>query len=185
MASQTWDLALLAPIVSVTGVGNTASTGVGSVGVPQSWDFAYWDGLTAVTGVGNTASTAVGSGTAVLLSWYTITGTVTSGAAGVGDTISSAVDSGVTTKNPSAASGSGNTLSQSDDFAPFTTTSPPSVTGFGNTISSAYGTVLRSFNSIGQDTEGSFDVDQQTTDSVLVRPTASGDFIIDGLPLPS
>ena len=91
----------------------------------------------------------------------------------------------MTTKNPVAVDGVANTLSQAADFAPFTIIAPPSVTGFGNTISSAYGTALRSFNTIGQDTDGSFDIDQQTTESVLVRPTARGDFIIDGLPLPS
>ena len=88
-------------------------------------------------------------------------------------------------QQPTAATGIANTLSQAADFAPFTVIAPPSVTGVGNTISSAYGSALRSFNTVGQDAEGGFDIDQQRTDSVLVRPTASGDFIIDGLPLPS
>ena len=161
MASQLWDLALISLVVSVDGIGNTVSDSAGSAGVPQRWDLQFWDGITAVSGQGNTSSSGVGSGSAENATWYDIDVSVTSG------------------------SGFGNTLSQAADFAPFTIISPPSVTGFGDTISSAYGTALRSFNSIGQDTEGSFDVDQQTTDSVLVRPTASGDFIIDGLPLPS
>ena len=165
MATQNWDIALLATIVSATGAGDTTSSSVGSAGTinpPQQWDFVYWDGVTWGTGVGNTNSTSVGSATAENATWYDITGTVGTGGSGVG-----------------------NTLSQAADFAPFTVLSPPSVTGFGETISSSYGTVLRSFNTIGQETEGGFGMDQQTTDSILVRPTARGDFIIDGLPLPS
>ena len=185
MASQLWDIALITNIVSAGGAGNTTSIGVGAVGTPQVWDIQYWDGVTWGTGVGNTASQGVGAATAENATWYTITGDTSAGAVGAGDTISQAVDGGWTTKNPTAANGIANTLSQADDFAPFTVIAPPSVTGFGNTISSAYGTALRSFNTIGAETEGGFDVDQQITDSVLVRPTASGDFIIDGLPLPS
>ena len=185
MASQTWDITLLAPIVSADGVGNTVSDSAGTATVPQLWDIQYWDGVTWGTGIGNTTSQSVGAGTAENATWYTITGDASAGASGSGNTLSQAVDGGVTTKNPVPVDGVGNILSQSDDFAPFTILSPPSVTGFGNTVSSAYGTALRSFNTIGQETEGGFDVDQQTTDSVLVRPTASGDFIIDGLPLPS
>ena len=186
MASQLWDIILVG---YASGFGNTNSSagdsGVAVVNPPQLWDIQYWDGTTYATGIGNTLSQAVGSATAENANWYTITGTINTGASGAGNTLSQAVDSGVGTKNPVPVTGIANTLSQSDDFAPFTVISPPSVTGFGNTISSAYGTALRSFNTIGQDTEGGFDIDQQTTDSVLVRPTASGDFIIDGLPLPS
>lgn len=188
MATQLWDITLLSPIVAVDGVGNTTSIGVGSgsvVNPPQLWDIQYWDGVTWGTGVGNTDSSAVGVATAENANWYTIVATANAGGAGVGNTLSQAVDSGVSTKNPTAADGAGNALSQAADFAPFTILSPPSVTGFGNTVSSAYGTALRSFNTIGAETEGGFDTDQQLTDSVLVRPSASGDFIIDGLPLPS
>lgn len=188
MATQLWDITLLSLVVSAGGSGDTTSSAGGSVTTiipPQYWNLQYWDGVTWGTGAGNTNSVGVGSATAENAVWYDIVGTASAGAAGAGNNLSQAVDSGVTVKNPVAVSGVANTLSQAADFAPFTTISPPSVTGFGDTISSAYGTVLRSFNSIGQDTEGSFDVDQQTTDSVLVRPTASGDFIIDGLPLPS
>lgn len=189
MSAQTWDISLLSLIVSADGVGNTTSQSangaVGSVSPPQTWDFQYWDGVTFAAGSGNTYSAGVGSAVAENATWYDITGTANVGGAGVGNTLSQASDSGVATKNPTPVTGIANTLSQSDDFAPFTVLSPPSVTGFGNTVSSAYGTALRSFNTIGQDTEGGFEMDQQTTDSVLVRPTASGDFIIDGLPLPS
>lgn len=189
MAAQNWDITLIAPVQSVDGTGNTLSQAangtIQTVAPPQLWDIQYWDGVTWATGVGNTDSSAVGSGTAQNANWYTITGTANVGGSGSGNTLSQSVDSGVTVRNPIAVTGVADTLSQSDDFAPFTVISPPSVTGFGDTISSAYGTVLRTFNSIGQDTEGSFDSGQQTTDSVLVRPTASGDFIIDGLPLPS
>lgn len=185
MATQLWDITLLATIVSVGGVGNTTSIGVGSAGTPQFWDIQYWNGVTWGTGVGNTDSTSVGAGTAENANWYTIVATANAGGAGFGDTLSQAVDSGITVKNPVAAAGIANTLSQAADFAPFTIIAPPSVTGFGETISSAYGSALRTFNTIGQETEGGFDTSPQTTDSVLIRPTARGDFIIDGLPLPS
>lgn len=156
-----WDLALVGdPIVPASGSGNTDSQGVGSVSVLVAWELSLFDGNPAVSGFGNTLSQGVGAGVADNALLYSV---------------------GVVV----GSSGSGNTLSQAADFAPFTIISPPSVTGFGNTVSSAYGTALRSFNTVGQDTEGGFDVDQQTTDSVLVRPTARGDFIIDGLPLPS
>lgn len=181
MSVQTWDLALVG---YSTGVGETLSqAGDTGVAVRQTWDVQYWDGVTWSTGVGNTTSIAVGSVSVENLTWYTID--VTIGSSGAGNTLSQAADGGVTAKNPTAASGAANTLSQADDFAPFTILSPPSVTGFGNTVSSAYGTALRSFNTIGAETEGGFDTNQQLTDSVLVRPSASGDFIIDGLPLPS
>lgn len=188
MAAQTWNLTLLAPIVSVDGVGNTVSAAVGAgtaVHPPQQWDIQYWDGVTWGTGEGNTYSAAVGSAVAENAVWYDIAGTASAGAAGAGNNLSQSVDSGVTTKNPVAVDGVANTLSQAADFAPFTIISPPSVTGVGNTVSSAYGSALRTFNTVGQDTDGSFDVDQQSTESVLIRPTANGDFIIDGLPLPS
>jgi hypothetical protein len=188
MATQLWDLTLLAPIISVDGVGNTTSIGVGSASTiypPQQWDIQYWDGVTWGTGIGNTNSTSVGAATAENATWYDISGTADTGGSGIGNTLSQAVDSGVTVRNPISVTGVANTLSEAADFAPFIVIAPPSATGFGETISSSYGTVLRSFNSIGQETEGGFDLGQQTTSSVLVRPTARGDFILDGLPLPS
>ena len=183
MSTQLWDLTLIAPVISVDGVGNTLSQSADAgVGTPQAWPMTLVDG-TLVSGSGSGNTTSIGVGDAAGGTWYTITADVNS--SGFGNTLSQAVDIGVGTNNPTAATGIANTLSQAADFAPFTVIAPPSVTGIGNTISSAYGTALRSFNTIGQDTEGVFDIDQQTTDSVLVRPTASGDFIIDGLPLPS
>lgn len=182
MSTQLWDVTLYSTVVAADGVGNTLSQAGDIAGVILQWPLTLIDGtLAPVTGIGNTTSASVGSAEAG--TWYDIL--LTLGSSGIGNTTSQAVDSGVGVNNPTAATGIANTLSQAADFAPFTVIAPPSVTGVGNTISSAYGSALRSFNTVGQDTEGGFDIDQQRTDSVLVRPTASGDFIIDGLPLPS
>lgn len=59
--AQTWDLLLYTNIVSVTGVGDNLSQGVGTASAVQVWDVDYNVGIVAVTGVGNNISEGVGN----------------------------------------------------------------------------------------------------------------------------
>lgn len=153
---QTWELSLYAPIVAVTGVGDTQSVGVGSVGTPQSWPMTLNTGQSISSGFGDTISSAGDAGPiGVFMEWLDVS--VLVGSSGYGDTAS-------------------------DSWGNVTTVAPPSATGFGNTISSGVGAATRYGGYLTGSTDGA--LEPQSTSGDFAAHGTTGDFSI-ATPLPA
>ena len=150
-------------------MGNTVSDSAGTATVPQLWDI-QWPGQRHLGHRHRAYDVPVREGgTAENATWYTITGDASAGGVGVRQhAVTRPLMAGHHQRILLPVDGVSSILSQSDDFAHVHDPLRP-VTGFGNTVSSAYGTAC-AHSTPSAETEGMFDVDQQTTDSVTGAP---------------